>query len=57
MSSISYLAPDSLKEANNAGLVSPQAVCIGGLYCLMQNFSINQGLVKNCHIIITASGC
>ncbi|KAI6153109.1 helicase-like protein [Pisolithus tinctorius] len=32
-------------------------ICCGGVYCLMWNFSIDQGLVKNCHVVIISTSC
>jgi hypothetical protein len=70
-----YLAVDSLKEVDNAGLVSPDSaldyvarqtppglpshtltVKTGGVYWLLQNFSLDRGLVKNVHVVVIDVG-
>ena len=65
-----YLAVDTLKEANNAGPISPDSaldytacqtpgppshtltVKVNGVYHLLQNFSLDRGLVKNVHVVV-----
>ena len=70
-----YLAADSLQEADEVGLIPPQHVLdyvaahtppglphhtlnikVNAVYCLMRNFSIDAGLVKNTRVIVTGIG-
>ena len=70
-----YLAVDTLKEANNAGLISPDSaldytayqtppglpshtltVKVNGVFYLLQNFSLDRGLVKNVHVVVVEVG-
>ena len=66
---------DSLKEVDNAGLVSPDSaldyiarqtppglpshtltIKTGGVYRLLQNFSLDRGLVKNVRVVVIDVG-
>lgn len=73
-----YLAADSLKEADDANIVPPAdahslldyaarrtppglpphtlVIKINAVYRLLRNFSIEQGLVKNVRVVVTALG-